>query len=125
MMIFVNAFFSANPKPREAMEKFTLVIAPFAPHLAEELWEKLGHASSLAYEPFPVFDPAKAREDVIEMVVQVNGKLRAKLSVPQELPESQFDEMAKRELTVQKFLSGKTIVKTLFVRNKLINYVVK
>ena len=125
MMIFVNEFASAEIKPREAMEKFTLVLSPFAPHLAEELWAKLGHSGTLASEPFPGYDVNKAKDDVIELVVQVNGKLRGKMDVVPDMPEKTLIENALRDETVLKFIGSQSIVKTIFVKNKLINFVVK
>ncbi|HZV12068.1 MAG TPA: class I tRNA ligase family protein, partial [Candidatus Kapabacteria bacterium] len=125
MMIFVNEFFSAPQKPREAMEKFVLVLSPFAPHIAEELWAKLGHASSLAYEPFPAYDAAKAQADTVEVVIQVNGKLRGKMHVPLNTEEDILLANAVKDETVVKFMDGKTIAKTIVVKNKLVNLVVK
>ncbi|HET7153127.1 MAG TPA: class I tRNA ligase family protein, partial [Candidatus Kapabacteria bacterium] len=125
MMIFVNEFFSAEQKPREAMEKFVLLLSPFAPHIAEELWTKLGHTSSLAYEPFPTHDPAKAQSDTIEVVVQVNGKLRGKMQVPLNTEEEVLLANAVKDEAVVKFIDGKTIAKTIVVKNKLVNLVVK
>ena len=82
MMEFTNFFIKQEPRPRAAMEKFVLLLSPFAPHLAEELWQALGHATTLAYEPWPKFDEAAIREDTIEVPVQINGKLRGRIQVP-------------------------------------------
>ena len=82
LMEFTNEFTKADVRPRTAMESFVLLLAPFAPHIAEELWQLLGHAETLAYAPWPQFDESKVAEDTIEIPVQVNGKLRAKITVP-------------------------------------------
>jgi leucyl-tRNA synthetase len=125
MMIFVNEFFSAAQKSREAMEKFVLLLSPFAPHIAEELWTKLGHTSSLAYEPFPAHDPAKAQADTVEVVIQVNGKLRGKMHVPLNTEEETLLANAMKDEAVRKFIGDQKIVKTITVKNKLVNIVAK
>src|ERR1700741_4280339 len=93
MMIFVNDFLIREVKPRHVMETFILLLSPFAPHVAEELWQKLGHSKSIAYEPWPKYDPAKTAVDTVEMVVQVNGKVRAKFPVSINIEESTLKEM--------------------------------
>ncbi len=125
LMIFVNEFLNADPKPREAMNTFVLLLAPFAPHLAEELWQKLGHKSTLAYEPWPKFDEEKTKVATVEIVVQVNGKVRGKFPVPVGEDEAHLTEKAKADDNVRRHLEGKTIVKTLVVPNKLVNFVVR
>ena len=82
LMEFVNAFTSAEVRPRSAMETFTLSLAPLAPHAAEELWQILGHDRTLAYEPWPTYDPALLKDAEVEVPVQVNGKLRGRVVVP-------------------------------------------
>src|SRR6185295_15005676 len=82
LMEFTNFFTKETARPLEAIEKLVLMLSPFAPHLAEELWEILGHKKTMAYEPWPVAEPRWLKEDTIEIPVQVNGKLRGKISVP-------------------------------------------
>jgi leucyl-tRNA synthetase len=82
MMEFVNFFNKQTVRPRSAMERFVLLLSPYAPHIAEELWQVLGHGETLAYEPWPQYDEALTRENTIEVPVQVLGKLRAKVCVP-------------------------------------------
>ena len=83
LMEFVNAFTAhGGPAPKSAMETFTLLLAPLAPHVAEELWQILGHEQTLAYEPWPTYDPALLKDDEVEIPVQVNGKLRGRVVVP-------------------------------------------
>ena len=91
MMEFVNAFSSDDVRPRSVCERFTLLLSPFAPHLAEELWELLGHGESLTYEPWPAFDEAKIAESSVEVPVQVNGKVRGRVRVPADADEGGDD----------------------------------
>jgi leucyl-tRNA synthetase len=123
MMIFVNEMTPMEVRPRKILEQFVLVLAPFAPHLAEELREKLGHKSSLAKEPFPEYDEALTVDDEITIVVQVNGKLRDKLTVQKGLGKDVLEKMAKEK--VAHWLDGKTITKVVIVPDKLVNIVVK
>lgn len=125
MMIFVNEFLNLELKPRHAMEAFVLLLSPFAPHVAEELWEKLGHKRSLAYEPWPVYDSAKTKVDTIEVVVQVNGKVRSKFFVPIDMDEESLKEMSLNDEHVKRHLDGKQLVKLMVVKNKLVSLVVK
>jgi leucyl-tRNA synthetase len=125
MMIFVNEATKAEHLPRAMMHAFVLVVAPFAPHLAEELWERLGHTESLAREPWPAYDPAKLASDTVEVVLQVNGKVRSKATVPVEATEVELERTAFADPHVQRYVAGKTVVKKIVVRKKLVNIVVK
>ncbi len=125
LMIFVNEFLNADPKPRRAMETFVLLLSPFAPHIAEELWQQLGHAGTLAYAPWPQFDEQKTKVATVEIVVQVNGKVRGKFPVPVGEDDAHLTERAQSDENVKRHLQGKTIVKTLVVRDKLVNFVVR
>ncbi|MBD3410957.1 MAG: leucine--tRNA ligase [Ignavibacteriales bacterium] len=109
-----------------ALERFAVILAPFAPHLAEECWETLGKTPSLFEKPvwFPPNEDAAA-EDAFELPVQINGKLRASLPAPIGIPKEKALEMAKNDERVMKFLEGKTIVKEIYVPNKIVNLVVK
>ena len=88
MMEFTNYFTKLEVRPRAVLETFVLLLAPFAPHIAEELWQVLGHDETLAYEPWPKFDPALTKADEIEVPVQINGKLKAELKVPAEIDDA-------------------------------------
>jgi leucyl-tRNA synthetase len=126
MMVFVNAFAGdGRDLPREAAEKFVLCLAPFAPHLGEELWAFLGHDKTLAYEPWPKYDPAALVEDEIEIPVQVMGKLRGRVRVPVAATAAEMEAAAKANADVAKFLEGKTIVKVIAVPKRMVNFVVK
>jgi leucyl-tRNA synthetase len=125
MMIFVNEVMKADVRPRKILEPFVLLLAPFAPHIAEELWSILGHRESLAYEPWPAYDPAKLVEDTVEVVLQVNGKLRGKITVPAGLTDAEMQTRAFGDENVRKFVGGKTVVRVITVKDKLVNVVVK
>jgi leucyl-tRNA synthetase len=109
----------------DAQRKFVIMLHPFAPYLAHELWEMLGERSNLLKEPWPKYDPALAKEEEIEYVVQVNGKIRARVSVPAETDEATVREQAMVDPKVQEALAGKQIVKVIVVAGKLVNIVVK
>jgi leucyl-tRNA synthetase len=124
MMELSNHLTKLPVKPRSALEPFVLLLSPFAPHLAEELWRTLGHPDTLAYEPWPRFDPGRTKEDQIEVPVQVNGKLRARLSVPADIDEAALKAAALADEQVQKFIGGKQVRKIIIVPGKLVNIVV-
>jgi len=123
MMIFVNEVTAQNARPRTLLEPFVLVLAPYAPHLAEELWERLGHQPSLAYMPWPEYVEALLKETTITVVVQVNGKVRDKLDVPANISNANLEQRARANAKVQEFIAGKTIKKVIVVPGKLVNIV--
>jgi leucyl-tRNA synthetase len=125
MMEFVNAVSSQEPRPRAIVEPFVLLVSPFAPHLAEEIWNVLGHAGSLAYEPWPIYDPRLLVESEIEIPVQINGKLRGKVRIPAGSDQAAALEAAKADPRVADQLAGKQLVKEIFVPGRLLNLVVK
>ena len=124
MMEFVNEATGWAQRPRAVLESFVLALAPYAPHLAEELWSKLGHAETLAYAPWPTYDPSLLVTDTMEVVVQVNGKLRGKITVAKNASQADVLNAAKMESTVIGHLSGKTLRKEIYVPGKLVNFVV-
>jgi leucyl-tRNA synthetase len=132
--LFENGYKGINPKTgsvspkitREVLQSLVLLLAPFAPHLASELWEKLGQTrTSLLRHPWPKFDEALAREDQIEVPVQINGKLRGLITVPAEASREMLEAAARADEKVQAALAGKTVVKVVVVPGKLINFVVR
>jgi leucyl-tRNA synthetase len=125
LMEFTNAISQVEPRPRSVIEPFVLLLSPLAPHLAEELWQVLGHASTLAYEPWPAFDETLIVETEIEIPVQVNGKLRGKVRVPVDADQAAVQGAARADSGVAGYLSGKTVVKVIFVAGRLLNFVVK
>jgi leucyl-tRNA synthetase len=124
LMEFVNFFTGQESRPKKAMETFTLLLSPMAPHLAEELWEMLGHSTTLAFESWPSFDPALLKDDEIELPVQINGKLRARVMVPAEADRDKLESLAKADARIGPLLEGKTIRKVVVVPGKMVNFVV-
>jgi leucyl-tRNA synthetase len=124
LMEFTNAFTGMDVRPRSAMETFTLLLAPMAPHLAEELWQVLGHAESLAYAPWPTFDPSLLKDDEVEVPVQINGKLRGRVTVPAGADRDALEAAARADERIAALLEGKEIKKVIVVPGKLVNFVV-
>ena len=124
MMEFTNHLTKQETRPRSALEPFVLLLAPYAPHIAEELWLALGHTTTLAYEPWPTYDPALTKAEEIEIPVQVNGKLRAKLRVPAEIDDAALQAAALTDEKVAEQCAGKTIKMVKVVPKRLVNIVV-
>src|SRR6185437_12992085 len=110
---------------RELAENFTLMLAPFAPHVAEEIWQRLGHERSLARRPWPTYDEAKLVESTMELPVQVNGKLRDKITVAADADETTVLQAAESAEKAKPWIEGKTVVKRVYVSKKMVNFVVK
>ena len=123
MMVFVNQCYKADALPLEYVEGFVKLIAPLTPHIAEELWTKLGHVGSIAYAQWPTYDESKLEEDTVEIIVQVNGKLRAKLTASQNITKDELEKQALAAEKVQHHLEGKTIRKVIVIPGKLVNVV--
>jgi leucyl-tRNA synthetase len=119
-----NAITGLDGVPRELAENFALMLAPFAPHIAEEIWHRLGHHRSLSNRPWPTYDPAKLVDTTMELPVQVNGKLRGKVTVAADASEAAILEAAAGAEGVPPHLAGKSIKKKLYVPKKLVNFVV-
>ncbi len=124
MMVFVNEVMRQPARPRALLEPFVLVLSPFAPHLGEELWQRLGHSESLAYAPWPAFDPAKCVEDTVTVAVQVNGKLRATLELPRGSAQAEVQAAALADARISRYVNGGTLAKAIYVKDKLLNLVV-
>ena len=124
LMEFVNAFTAEEVRPTSAMRTFTLLLAPMAPHLAEELWQILGGTATLAYEPWPTYDSKLLIDEQVEIPVQVNGKLRGRITVPNEIAPEELEMAAMSDEKIVPFLQGKTIKKTIVLPGKLVNFVV-
>ena len=124
MMEFVNAAYKWDGVPRAVAEPFVLVLAPFAPHLAEELWRLLGHEDSLAYADWPAYDEALLVEDEKEIAVQVNGKVRGTITVPADASREAVLAAAKAQENVARYLEGATVRKEVLVPGRLVNFVV-
>ena len=122
MMVFTNEMTKTEPRSRALLEPFVLLLAPFAPHLAEELWVVLGHKPSVSQQPWPIFDPAMTVSDRLTIPIQVNGKLRAKLEVGTDATREQVEGLARAQ--VAEWLQGQEPKKIVYVEKKLMNFVV-
>ena len=125
MMEFVNHFTKESVRPKSAMENLTLMLAPFAPHLAEELWRILGHDDSLAYAPWPEADQEKLKIASVEVPIQVNGKVRAKIVMPVGIDNQHAQSLALDNERVAELLAGKEITKVVIIPGKMVNFVIK
>lgn len=125
MMVFVNELNKAPFLPKECLENLVLLLSPYTPHLSEELWERLGHKPSISNVAWPKYDEEKTKDDTVEIVIQINGKLRAKLIVDASTPKEELLKLAREDETVKKWTEGKSIIKEIVVPGKLINIVVK
>lgn len=123
MMIFINATMKEDIITREYAEGFVKLLNPIAPHITEELWNRLGHEKSIAYEPWPTYDEEKCKSDEYNLPIQINGKLRANITIPYDTEEAVIKEKA--HAAVNSYLEEKTIVKEIYVKNRIYNIVVK
>jgi leucyl-tRNA synthetase len=124
LMVFVRDVGRDAPPPREAIETFVKLVAPFAPHAAEELWEKLGHGETIAYAPWPVADAALLVADTVTLAVQVNGKRRAEIEVPADADDVAVRAAALASDNVRRHLEGREPRKVIVVKGRLVNVVV-
>jgi leucyl-tRNA synthetase len=124
MMVFTNAFTGITPRPLGAVRTLLQLLNPFAPHLTEELWEQLGFGGIIADQPWPTYDPQALIEDELELVVQVNGKLRDKLTVKRDASSAEIEAAALASPKAAEWTAGKTIRKVVVVPGKLVNIVV-
>ncbi len=125
MMIFVNEMTSKPNRPWKILKPFILVLAPFAPHISEEIWSELGYKISLAHEKFPYYSPEYLEDEEITIVVQVNGKVRGQFVASKEISEEEAFEKAMVSEKVPSFIKDKEIIKKIYVKEKLVNLVVK
>jgi leucyl-tRNA synthetase len=124
LMEFTNAFTGMEVRPKSSLETFTLLLSPMAPHIAEELWQILGHSATLAYEPWPTFDPALLKDDEVEVPVQINGKLRGRVTVATGANRDALEAAARADERIAALLEGKEVKKLVVVPGKLVNFVV-
>jgi leucyl-tRNA synthetase len=125
MMIFVNEISKFDVLPKIVMEKFVKILSPFAPHIAEELWSRLGHNTSVSFESWPAYDEKKLQMKLVTVVGQVNGKVRTKIEVENDTDDKTILELIKKDEKVKKHIEGKEIIKEIVIKNKLVNIVVK
>ncbi|RDZ15713.1 leucine--tRNA ligase [Priestia megaterium] len=123
LMVFINDAYKVDVLPKQYVEGFLKLLAPICPHTTEELWSKLGHEDTISYEAWPAFDEAKLVDDEVEIVVQINGKVRAKVNVPAEASREELQDIAMANEDVQEFIEGKTVRKVIAVPGKLVNIV--
>jgi len=123
MMIFVNHLSKQGIRPRSVVEKFVLILAPFAPHIAEELWQKLGNEKNLAYEPWPQYDKDLIKEKQIELAVQVNGKIRDRIVIPADADEEQIKQRALTGEKIIAAMAGRDPEKIIVIKSRLVNIV--
>jgi leucyl-tRNA synthetase len=124
LMILNNEICKQDQRYREVQETFTQLLAPFAPHLAEELWEYLGK-KDLSFSPWPLGDPAKAVKDEVVIVFQINGKVKCKVELPKQTPKNELEDIAKNHEKFKTYLENVQIIKAIAVPGKLVNFVVK
>jgi len=125
MMILVNHLAGLPRPPREGVEKLLLCLAPFAPHLAEEVWVRLGHEPSIANAPWPTYDPALCVETNVEIGVQVSGKVRGRITLAVDAPEDEAKRTALADPNVAKFVEGKSLAKVVYIPGKILNFIVR
>jgi leucyl-tRNA synthetase len=125
MMEFMNETKKWDNRPRTALEPFVLLLAPYAPHIAEECWARCGHSESLTYEPWPIADSALLVESEIQLPVQVNGKMRGTVAVAPDVDQDTALSMARELASVQKQIEDKEIKKVIFVKGRILNIIAK
>ena len=123
LMVFINDAYKADSLPKVYIEGFVKLLAPVAPHIAEEIWSKLGHSESITYGTWPAFDEAKLVDNEVEIVIQINGKVKTKLMVPTDTTKEKLEEIAMGDDSIKEQIDGKTIRKVIAVPGKLVNIV--
>jgi leucyl-tRNA synthetase len=124
MMILVNHLTKQAVRPKSVIEKLILILSPFAPHIAEELWEKLGHTENLAYELWPEYDKELIKEKEIELAIQVNGKIKDRIVVSADADEDRIKQQVLASQKVTAALAGKEPKKVIVIKSRLVNIVV-
>ena len=125
MMIFINAVYKEETLPIEYAEGFLKLLNPVAPHITEELWNRLNHNKTIACEKWPEYDESKITENEIEIPVQINGKVKETITIPVDLEEGKVKEIVHENGNIANLTNGKTIVKEIYVKNKIYNIVIK
>jgi len=123
MMIFMNEFSREELLYRSLWESFVLLLSPYAPHLGEELWQTLGHKESLAYQPWPEWDEELTKEELVTVVIQINGKVRSRMEIPAGTGEEEMISQALENERIKELLAGLTVRKTIAVPDKIVNLV--
>lgn len=123
MMVFINEGYKAEKIPKHYIEGFVKLLSPIAPHMTEELWNRLGYTETISFATWPVYDETKLVEDEVEIVVQVLGKVRAKIKVAKDISKNELEKIALKNDNIQVWLEGKTVRKVIVVPGKLVNIV--
>ncbi|AOV07184.1 leucine--tRNA ligase [Sporosarcina ureilytica] len=123
MMVFINECYKADQVPTAYAEGFVKLISPITPHLAEELWEKLGHTDTITYEEWPTYDESKLVDDTVEIAVQINGRVRARIEVAKDSTKEELEQIALEDEKVNEFLAGKEVKKIIGIPGRLVNIV--
>src|SRR5690625_42692 len=125
LMVFVNEGYKAEKISKQFIEGFVKLLYPIAPHISEELWERLGHTDTITYESWPTYDETKLVEDEVEIVIQVMGRVRAKMNIAKDIDKETLEERALQHEKIQPWIEGKTVHKVIVVPEKLVNIVAK
>ncbi|MEO8209263.1 MAG: class I tRNA ligase family protein, partial [bacterium] len=125
MMIFVNELYKLDTISKSIIENLILLLSPFAPHISEELWQRLGHADSIQFESWPSYKELLIKENFVTIVFQVNGKIRAKQEFEFDTNQKLLEDEALSNENIKKYILGKEIVKIISVKNKMVNIVAK
>ena len=125
MMEFVNAAYKWDVVPRSTIDPFIQLLNPFAPHITEELWERLGHDETIAYTDWPSYDEEKIKKDVVSMAVQVNGTVRATIEIPADAGEEEALATARSDDNVKRYLDDGDVRREIYVPGRIINFVVQ
>ena len=125
MMIFINEVNRLDEVPVAAWKPFVLLLSPYAPHLAEELWEKLGNHESVALQKWPEWDESLTHEDEVTIVVQINSKNRSQMTMAKGSSKEELEKAAIANDRIKELLAGKSVIKTIIVPDKLVNFVVR
>jgi len=125
LMIYVNEISRYETIPMQLVVTLIKLLSPFAPHLAEELWSRLGNEGTITFEKWPEFDPAKVQKNVVTIIGQINGKVRSKIEAETDSSDEKLIELMKQDEKIKTYIEGKQIVKEIVVKNKLVNIVVK
>ncbi|MDS9471792.1 leucine--tRNA ligase [Sporosarcina pasteurii] len=123
MMVFINECYKVDQVPTAYAEGFVKLISPITPHLAEELWEKLGHTDTITYEAWPTYDESRLVDDTVEIAVQINGKVRARIEVAKDSTKEELEQIALEDEKVKEFIAGKEVKKIIGIPGRLVNIV--
>ncbi len=125
MMIFTNAATKKGKVTKKSAETFTILLSPFAPHAAEEIWQNLGHSETISYAQWPTYNKELAKDDLITIAIQINGKTKSKLQVPADISKEDFLTQAKADEKIKKALEKGNLIKEIYVPGRICNFVVK